>query len=1109
MKNIKQFLAPASGRRIELNCSADDIVLVKPLTNALLLEAIEVHERARCEDYWEHMERPSEKGPWIWAFDPALNGKIPHISQHFSAAGLRVLSQSDNANHVLLKALQSLPIDEQRNVFRKHLPKTREELRILMHSLKPLFAPDFRNLLAQAETPLDFIKGMSGQLAANTTELYHSDRYVELLVVLWERGYLLYPLAMRQGINRVKWSAMLNPRFAGQRAHTLQTCVSAVRSKTYKTVLTMMYQAFASSSARTVDDLSLEFIAAFEAEQRGIFENTSRPVAIETVSGYVSVVLRATQALRFLFNSANPSLAISVHRKKQNPHAPGVRRGDGTFAWLAEGHPELALWADTMRMYCRQLTVARLAGKVGRLNRLADFIATLDNPPLSPLDVIRSSHIYDATLRNKNTYYERVRKAVPDPDAARTIFSDARAFFDWYADFLVASHHPQANGYKNPIFTTDSFGRSNRDGSQTSRTALPGFVLNELKDLLLDGDFAFGRRFSSAMVRAADPLTKSVSLVWFPAYTVCLYLMLEIPVRSHQARWLDSGELDDLQYDYPTRRYLPNLAAGAIAGRNEVALRVQHDVLRGTDWLGLWVNTNKTASIDSTNVGYLVPYVSDKLAELLRMMQEWQRKNSLPLIKPIAYYGEQHDSSERLRIALSGPQVVPLFRHPEGYTKDAPISYATLANFYIEALAEVQSRIKKKYGHDIQLVTTDAAGKLTWTVDMHSLRVSGITQMIENGVPLEVVSQFVAGHATLVMTLHYLKYSPLKIREMLAAAHQKALADTDFVGSDIFADNLDAFSPFLLGQEGAGAGPGLSALQEKTGILTITSEGICPGTSCVTGGPVDTTKVKHGPVPGGRRCGLCRYWLTGPAFLLGQVAAVNNLAYAVRKKGLAVASLNDARLDAEDGGNQRKARELRDRVDVLNKELGVDLEEWAARYRYASQSVALMSDYLTAKNSVTGATVPATLLTAGTSAELRVTLDDSHEFALLDQITQLSDFVTGFPNREAELEKQNVLSRMMAANGVKPFLLTLTEEQAHEAGNLLSSIMLQQVRTQELGDVLTGKKPLAQYPNLNNAVHLLEREATDGRAVRVAGWAAAALPSLELAVDPEIDESYE
>lgn len=1084
-------------------------MLAKPLSVEQVLDVIAIHERARSADLWEYFQQPSEKGPWIWALDSKLDPKRRHISQHFSAVGMRLFAASDAQGPELLNALRNLSLEGQREALRIHLPQSRDELRALVYSLNPVFAPDFRDMLTRAETPLDFINGMVRQLVSNTTAPYHADRYVELLVVLWEQGYLLYPLAMRQWVNRVKWIAMLNPRFAGQRALTLGTAVSALKAKDDKPVLTMVYQAFASSTAVTVADLSLELIAAFEAEQRRICEDVSRPGAVKEASWSISVVLRATQALRMLFNSANPSHAVSVHRKKQGPSASGARRGNGQFDWLSDEHPELAAWADSMRAFCAQLKTARLSGKVGRLNRLADFIVSLDSPPRSPLEVVRSVHIYDATLRNPNTYYERIRQDLPNQDTARTALSDARAFFDWYGDFLVASHHSEAGNFKNPILSTDSFGRSNRDSSQTGRTALPGFVLNELKAVLLDDDFAFGKAFSRGQVRVVDPLTKSVNTVWYPAYTVCLYLMLEVPIRSHQARWLDSGELDDLLYDYTTQRYLPNQAAGAIPGRNEAALRVQHDALRATDWLGLWVNTNKTASIDSSNVGYLVPYVSDKLAELLRMMQQWQQKYAMPLATPIAYYGDKHNSAERLRIAEAGPQVVPLFRNPEGFTKDAPISYGMLANFYVEALAEAQRRIKAKYGHDIQLVTTDADGKLTWTVDMHSLRVSGITQMIENGVPLEVVSQFVAGHATLVMTLHYLKYSPLKIREILATAHQTALSDTDFVGSDLFTENLEAFSPFLLGQSGAGTGPGFSALQEKTGIITIASEGICPGTSCATGGPVDSTKVKHGPVPGGRRCGLCRYWMTGPAFLLGQVAAVNNLAYAIRKKGVEVATLNDARLDAEDEGNQRKARELRDRVDVLNKELGIDIEEWAARYRYASQSVALMDDYLHAKAGITGSTLPAPLLTAGTASELKVTLEESHEFALLDQITQLSDFVTGFPNREAELEKQNVLSRMMAANGIKPFLLTLTPEQAHEAGNLLSSMMLQQVRTQELGDVLSGKKPLAHYPQLDKAVHLLERDATDVHLARKAGWTVAALPPAAPLLDLKTNESFE
>lgn len=105
--------------------------------------------------------------------------------------------------------------------------------------------------------------------------------------------------------------------------------------------------------------------------------------------------------------------------------------------------------------------------------------------------------------------------------------------------------------------------------------------------------------------------------------------------------------------------------------------------------------------------------------------------------------------------------------------------------------------------------------------------------------------------------------------------------------------------------------------------------------------------------------------------------------------------------------------------------------------------------------------------------ELKVTLEQSHEFALLDQITQMSAFVTGFENREAGLEKNSVLSKMMTANGINPFLLSLSDRQAHEAGNLLSALVLQQVRAQELDAVLSGQTLLSDFPTLDRTVRAL------------------------------------
>ena len=135
-----------------------------------------------------------------------------------------------------------------------------------------------------------------------------------------------------------------------------------------------------------------------------------------------------------------------------------------------------------------------------------------------------------------------------------------------------------------------------------------------------------------------------------------------------------------------------------------------------------------------------------------------------------------------------------------------------------------------------------------------------------------------------------------------------------------------------------------------------------------------------------------------------------------------------------------------------------------------------MNDYLATKAKVCGTdtSVPVPILTASNPSELKVTLEEAHEFALLDQITQMREFTTGFKNREAELEKNTILSKMLTANGIQPFLLMLNEQQAHEAGNLLSALLLQQVRGHELDEVLTGKKPLASYPTLSKAIRLLQ-----------------------------------
>jgi hypothetical protein len=1084
MMEVQLHTAPGHQVPVAFNVNWTNGWTSDELSLETILEVIAEHEAIRIRTYWdEKLLRKSNNGDWLAAFDTRQAPAGVRPPAHFLSSAMQAQLGCPFNGKELQRHARSLTPEEQRVAVVGMRPNDRTGLATVLRDSMAAYAPDLRAMAQEVRSPEAFVAGLVNGLRTKTTPLYHAPRYMELLTLLWSRNLFLFPFDLRTWTLRSKWAALRDAAYAQAKAPLVEDVTHALKGTKTEEFQGWSYSLLASTTLQSVEDLSLSLIQGYEDE---LLSNSEGSVLKNNaLHCRNSMVTRVAQLYRLLFNKAHPAHAIERTRTPKRVSRGATNRGDGTFEWLATLRPDLSEWASLFRLFVSQRTTARIDGQIVKLNRFADYLCSLESPPATPMAVLRNQHIFDATRRCQTTYIEYLRATHSDEGGLHTLLSKMREFFDWHADQLLASGSPEATSFKNPVLASDRIKGKSRADSQTSRNALPSYILEELKLLLTEDDFAFSKTFKHHYHRVIDAHTGQPVRVWFPAMTVCLYAMLEAPVRGHQARWLDSGELDEKVLDSEGKKLAPNPFKGAKPGRREFALRLQHDALRKADWLGLWVNTNKTAFYDSTAPGYCIPYVSDTLAKQLLMVRDWQHRYMPPMAAPIAYYADKHSLEERKRLDGKGPQVTPLFRDPNARKPGKPIAPDRLASFYTRALAEVQERIKRKHGHELRLVERGEDGRLKWLVDLHSLRVSGITAMIESGVPLEVVSQFVAGHATLVMTLHYLKYSPLKLRAVLEEAHQRSMDNMDFVGSEVFMDNLDTFAPYMLGQEGPGVGASMNALRQKTGIISITSEGICPGTSCSTGGPADSAHGNHGPVPGGPRCGLCRYWVTGPAHLLGQVAAVNNLAYVIRKKGLEVASLNDERLDAEDAGDQKRARQLRDRVDVLNRELAVDVEEWAARYRYAEQSVAQLDEYLEAKAAVRGEGLTVPLLTAGTASELKVTLEEAHEFALLDQITQTSEFVTGFRNRAAEFEKQAILSKMLDANGIKPFLLSLSDEQAREAGNLLSALILQQVRTQELGAVLQGSRKLSDFPQLAKTVQALTTAKDKGQLLAI------------------------
>ncbi|MFV8529292.1 hypothetical protein, partial [Ralstonia pseudosolanacearum] len=105
-------------------------------------------------------------------------------------------------------------------------------------------------------------------------------------------------------------------------------------------------------------------------------------------------------------------------------------------------------------------------------------------------DVVRNKHIYDASLQNQNTLIVYLRRNLRTARQQNDTLSTIRRFFDWLHDRLVAEGAPHADSFKNPVFKSDSTGKSSIP-SQTNRDALPPYVMQEMKELLVENDFAF------------------------------------------------------------------------------------------------------------------------------------------------------------------------------------------------------------------------------------------------------------------------------------------------------------------------------------------------------------------------------------------------------------------------------------------------------------------------------------------------------------------------------------------------------------------------------------------------------------------------------------------
>ena len=255
-------------------------------------------------------------------------------------------------------------------------------------------------------------------------------------------------------------------------------------------------------------------------------------------------------------------------------------------------------------------------------------------------------------------------------------------------------------------------------------------------------------------------------------------------------RFLDSGEADSEQY--VNAQWVEN--TGPLALKPNRGRPVQRGFLRklqdpetGQTFTGFYISTNKTADLyrDGADYGYEIPWQYPPVIELATRLRDWQAAYD-PVKRPTPWQA-LHDPVLQRRytqqaLAERGENIF-LFRDPCTDYRDEPVSEQRLRTFWLALLGEFERRVAARGetlpdGGPIRFIKTQKDGwPLSGYYDLHSLRVSLITAYAtDGGVPIEMLSKCIAGHATILMTLYYTKLSPAYVTAAMLDGQQRLAA---------------------------------------------------------------------------------------------------------------------------------------------------------------------------------------------------------------------------------------------------------------------------------------------------------------------------------------------
>lgn len=602
-----------------------------------------------------------------------------------------------------------------------------------------------------------------------------------------------------------------------------------------------------------------------------------------------------------------------------------------------------------------------------------------------------------------------------------------------------------------------------------------------------DPDCVWRERDSTPYERKTLNLPIRVTELWSPVRTVALYVKLELPLRTFQVRMLDSGEADTWRYVHGTQggSFVLNDSPLATGSATRPYQRGVFHRSANETGAGLFVNTNKTADINQPESakGYVIPWAHETVLYWLDKLRHWQERYN-PVKAPIAWLELE---TKHFGCTPPHPEVLEargtvcfLFREAAADRADRqkPLTNNALSYPWHLLLARLETRCAGRGetlddGTNIQFVQH---GTRTIThYPLHALRVSLISYLVlDQKLPIAVVSKLIAGHARIIMTLYYTKFGHAYMKEVLDLAerntleadknnHRRFLMDAtmDQVSQRFASVSVDAMRA-AIGQKSAAG-------------FVFEDKGICPvgGSMCDVGGePLSESKTLqlYAPVPGyphERNCVRCRFFLTGPAFLPGLQAHFNTVSYEAYERSERhndlreeVTLMENRRVDCERDGRlfteHRELERLSQRYEAEAEAMGKLVNDMQATYHLIGRALEIMKD-----ENKEGVQLVAVGAMTDVEASFIETPSELHQIEVLCENAVIHPEIDA---RKPVLRRAQLLDCMLEFNKMKPVFFRLTAKQQLAAGNAVMQLI--QVRSGSLKGALDYVEGLRRLRDL-------------------------------------------